>query len=109
MQIYWCTIFQARNEGERHHHYENILRYVPKAPDGVRWEIDRNEFDELMATKESAPGPDGIQKSLYRCAGGLGFAVSLQRIQTYSGGWYYPCAFRRRQNCVYSRVRQRRQ
>ena len=58
-----CTIFQARVEGQRHHHYENILRYVQKAP-------DRNEFDELMATeKESAPGPDGIPYSFYRCAG----------------------------------------
>ena len=50
----------------------NILRYVQKAPDDIRWEIDRNEFDELMAAKkESAPGPDGIPYSLYICAGGL--------------------------------------
>ena len=70
---YWCTIFQARVEGQRHHHYENILRYVQKAPDDIRWEIDRNEFDELLATKkESAPGPDAISYSLHRCAGGLG-------------------------------------
>ena len=70
---YWGTIFQARNEGERHHHYENILRYVQKDPDDIRWEIDGNEFDELMATnKESAPGPDGMPLSLNRCAGGLG-------------------------------------
>ena len=70
---YWSTIFQARNEGERHHHCETILRYVQKALDDIRWEIDGNEFDELIATKnESAPGPDGIPKSLYRCAGGLG-------------------------------------
>ena len=26
----------------------------------------------MATTKESAPGPDGIPKSLYRCAGGLG-------------------------------------
>ena len=70
---YWGTIFQARNEGERHHHYENILQYVQKAPDDIRWEIDRNEFDQLMATeKEPAPGPHVIPKSLYICAGGLG-------------------------------------
>ena len=70
---YWRTIFQARVEGQRHHHYENILRYVQKAPDDIRWEIDRNEFDELMATKkESAPGLEGISYSQYRCAGGLG-------------------------------------
>ena len=47
---YWSTIFQTRNEGKRHHHYENILRYVQKAPDDIRWEIDRSEPDELMAT-----------------------------------------------------------
>ena len=29
---YWCTILQARNEGERHHCYKTILRYVLKAP-----------------------------------------------------------------------------
>ena len=26
--VYWGTIFQARVEGQRHHHYENILRYI---------------------------------------------------------------------------------
>ena len=43
---YWSTIFQARSEGERHHHKETILRYVQKDPDDIRWEIDKNEFDE---------------------------------------------------------------
>ena len=52
---YWCTIFQARAEGPRYHQYENILRYVQKAPDDIRWVIDKNEFYELMvAIKESA-------------------------------------------------------
>ena len=61
---YWRAIFQARAEGPRHHQYENILRYVQKAPDDIRWAIDKNEFDELMATrKESAPGPDGFRKA----------------------------------------------
>ena len=70
---YWCTIFRARIEGERHHLHEAILRYVQKAPDDIRWKIDRNEFDELVASKkESAPGPVGLPKNLYRCAGGLG-------------------------------------
>ena len=69
---YWSTVFQARIEGERHHLHEAILRCVQKAPDDIRCEIDRNEFDEVMAAKkESAPGPDGIPYSLYRCAGGL--------------------------------------
>ena len=70
---YWDKNLQARIEVERHHLRETILRYVQKAPDDIRWEIDRNKFDELQATKkESAPGPDGIPYSLYRCAGGLG-------------------------------------
>ena len=60
-------------EGPRHHLYENILRYVQKAPDDIRWTIDRTEFDELIAMKkDSAPGPDGIPYDAYRCAGGLG-------------------------------------
>ena len=50
---YWRTIFQARIEGERHHLHETILRYVQKAPNDTRWEIDRNEFDELMAGKKN--------------------------------------------------------
>ena len=38
--------------------------------------IDRNEFDELVASKkESAPGPDGIPYSFYRCTGGLGSKI----------------------------------
>ena len=45
--------FEARIEGERHHCHETILRYVQKAPDDIRWEIDRNESDELMATKKN--------------------------------------------------------
>ena len=89
-----CTIFQARAKGPRHHQYENVLRYVQKAPDDICWVTDKNEFDELMATKkESAPGSDGIPNSFYRCAGGLGSAGSVQRIQTCAGGWYYSCAF----------------
>ena len=32
-------------------HCETFLRRVQKAPDDIRREIDRNEFDELMATK----------------------------------------------------------
>ena len=58
---YWGSIFQARVEGPRHHQDEDILRYVQKAPDDIRWTIDRTEFDELIALKnDSAPDPDGI-------------------------------------------------
>ena len=71
---YRGTIFEVRIEGERHHCHETTLRYVQKAPDDIRWKIDKNEFDELMATKKkkTAPGTDGIPYSLCRCAGGLG-------------------------------------
>ena len=66
-----------------------FLRHVPRAsgtiamrpfsdtqceiPVDIQWEIDRHEFDEMMASrKESGPGPAGIPYSLHRCAGGLG-------------------------------------
>ena len=70
---YWGTIFQARVEGPRHHQLEDILRYVPQAPDDIRWTIDKTEFDDLLALKKnSALGPHGIPYGAYRCAGGLG-------------------------------------
>ena len=57
----WGSIFPARIEGPRQHQYEDILRYVQKAPDDIHWTIDGTEFDELIAMKkDSAPGPDGI-------------------------------------------------
>ena len=40
---YWCTIFQACVEGQRHHHYENILWYVQKAPDDILWVIEKKK------------------------------------------------------------------
>ena len=52
----WGEMFEARVEGERHPAQETILGYVQNAPDDIGWEIDRNEFDELVATQsESAP------------------------------------------------------
>ena len=50
----WGTVCQARAEGPRHHQYENILQNVEEVPDDTRWETDRNEFDELMATKKES-------------------------------------------------------
>ena len=65
---YWCKIFGARVEDERHNEHETILDYVQKALEDVQWIIDKQEFDEMLATKkESAPGPDGI-----RCVEGFG-------------------------------------
>ena len=65
---YWCTIFQAREEGPRHHQHEDILRFVQHALDDISWTIDQAEFDELLALKkDSAPGPDGIPTTSTVC------------------------------------------
>ena len=65
--------FRRAPEAKGTTNLKTFLRHVQKAPDDIRWEIDRNEFDELMAAKkESAPGPEGIPNSLHRCAGRLG-------------------------------------
>ena len=44
---YWSSIFQAREEGPRHHQHEDISRYVQQAPDNIRWTNDQAEFDSL--------------------------------------------------------------
>ena len=63
---YWRTIFQARDEGPRHHQHEDVLRYVQKAPDNIRWTIDQAEFDDLLALKkDSAPSLDGNPYGAY--------------------------------------------
>ena len=70
---YWGTIFQARQQGPRHLHHEEIFRFVQQAPDDINWTLDQAEFDDLVASKkDSAGGPDGILHGIYRCAGGLG-------------------------------------
>ena len=90
----WWSIFQARVEGPRHHQYENILRYVQKAPDDIRWTIDRTEFDELIASKkDSAPGPDGIPYGAYKCAVGLGSQFLFQRLKYLLEGSTIPDCF----------------
>ena len=90
----WGTIFQARVEGEMHRLHEAILRCVQQAPADTRWEIDRNELDELMATqKESAPGPDGIPCSFYRCAGKLGSQVLFNAYKHVLEGGAVPALF----------------
>ena len=79
LREYWEFIFQGRVEGPRHHQYEDILRYVQKAPDDIHWTIDRTEFDELIAMKkDSALGPDEIPYGAYRCAGRLRLPVPSQ-------------------------------
>ena len=64
---YGGTIFQARQEGPRHHQHEEILRFVQQAPDDINWTIDQTEFDDLLASKkDSAPGPDGIPYGAFK-------------------------------------------
>ena len=74
-------------EGPRHHQHEDILRYVQKAPDDIRWTIDKTEFDELIALKkDSALGPDGIPYGAYRCAGRLGSQFLLNAYRAFLEG-----------------------
>ena len=88
---YWGTIFHARVEGPRHHQYEDILRIVQKAPDDIRWTIDKTEFDELTAKKkDSAPGPDGISYGAFRCARGLGSQFLFNAYRSLLGGGTVP-------------------
>ena len=47
---YRGRISEARVEGERHHCQETILLYVQTAPGDIQWQIDRHEFDEIIAT-----------------------------------------------------------
>ena len=56
----WCKIFEAGADGERHFCHETLLRYVQKASGDRQWEIDTHEFDDMMATKKFAPGPEGF-------------------------------------------------
>ena len=70
---YGGTSFHARAEPPRHRQYDEVLRYIQKAPVDMYWTIGHTSFDELIAVKkDSAPGPDGIPYGVYRCAGGLG-------------------------------------
>ena len=61
---YWGRIFEARIKDERHNEYETVLDNVQRATEDMQWTIDKQEFDEMLATKkESALGPDGIPYS----------------------------------------------
>ena len=69
---HWPYIFEAREDGAQDHSCDTILNFVQRAPDHVQWTLCRREFDEMLATKKSAPGPDGVPYSVYRSAGGIG-------------------------------------
>ena len=61
-------------ENKSHHAYETIPGFVQKAPEDIQWTIDKQEFNEIIATKkESPPGPDGFPYGIHICAGGFGF------------------------------------
>ena len=88
------AFFQARIEGERRHCYETFLRYVQKAPDDIRCSIDRNEFDELMATKKnSLQVLTGFSYSLYKCARGLGSQFLFKAYKHVLEGGAVPALF----------------
>ena len=91
---YCGTIFQARDEGPRHHQHEDIFRFAQHAPDDIRWTVDKTEFGDLLALKkDSAPGPDGIPYGVYRCAGGLGSKFLFLAYQDVLGGSAIPDCF----------------
>ena len=91
---YWRIIFQARDEGPRHHQHEDVLRCVQKAPDDIRWTIDQAEFDDLLALKkDSASGPDGIPHGACRCADGLGSKFLLNAYRAVLEGSAIPDCF----------------
>ena len=70
---YWSSIFQALEEGPRHHQHEDILRYVQQALDNIRWTIDQAEFDDLLAfLKKTQLLALTEFLTVSRCAGGLG-------------------------------------
>ena len=101
---YWCKIFEARIEDDRHNEYETILDCVQKALEYVHWIIDKQEFDEMLATeKESGPVPDGIPCSIYRCAGGLGSQFLFNAYRYVVEGGSIP-SFRCKQDRLHSQI-----
>ena len=52
------------------------------APDDIAWDVDREEFEELLATKrEWAPDPDSLPYGAFRCAGGIGTRFLFEAYQ----------------------------
>ena len=94
---YWGNIFQARQEGPRHHQHEEIFRFVQQAHDDIKWTVDQAEFDDLLALKkDSAPGPDGVPYDVYMCAGGLGSKFLFRACQAVLEGSTIPDCFAER-------------
>ena len=54
------------------HGYGN-QRYIQRAPNNIRWQIQEKESREIVARKRaSAPGPHGLPYSVYMSPEGLG-------------------------------------
>ena len=86
--------FEARIQDERHNEYETILDQVQRALEDMQWTINKQEFDEVLATKkESALGPDGIPKSIQRCAGWFGSQLLLNAYRSIVEGGSVPLRF----------------
>ena len=80
---YWGSTFQARVEGPeaspiRKYH----CGYVQKAPDDIRWTIDRPEFDELIAFKKESALTE-FRMALIELREALGSQFLFQRLTNF--------------------------
>ena len=75
-------------------HGEDMLRNVQSAAEGIVWDVSREEFEELLATKrESAPGPDRHPYSTRRNTGGTGKRFLFEAYQYLFRGGHPPTDF----------------
>ena len=90
---YWCRIFESRPEDERHPAYETTLEFVQKASEDIQWSIDKQEFDEMIATKkQSAPGLM-VSCTVFTDARGLGFRFWFNAYKSVVEGGSVPTHF----------------
>ena len=41
-------------DGDQDHSCETSLNYVQRAPEFIQWTLDKEEFDEMIATKKES-------------------------------------------------------
>ena len=71
-----------------------MLAMVQHAPPDLKWSIDLDELQELLASeRESASAPDGSPCSLYRSAGGIGARFLFASYQSCLQGPSLPVGF----------------
>ena len=89
----WRKVFESRIEGQRHHSLETILAYFQNSPDEFQSEIDKREFDEMMASKNPLLDQMELRTAniFSQCAGGLGSQFLLNA--------YMCVCLRRTQSC----------